>query len=249
MKVQKLLTIAISPFIILNSTISWLNKSDNDDYGFKNADATYSIIAGDDLDFSSIYFVDDKGDSHEVYASPKINTYKTGIYEVTLMSKSDPENHTMKVTVHIADMPCEVKLIDGYYDENSDQCTFKNSTTLFWSTGNYRTECKSRDVWDIAKSLEGIGGNCQSVMFRFYNYLYGKQVNYLEPEWIRYEEALPGDLIFYQNGGRGSSHVAVYLGDGLALQGNWLGSARIESIYLPNATQPIFAHPNITFAE
>jgi cell wall-associated NlpC family hydrolase len=34
-------------------------------------------------------------------------------------------------------------------------------------------------------------------------------------------EARPGDLVYYQNGGMGLAHIAVYVGNGQAVHGGW----------------------------
>ncbi|MDN4642474.1 NlpC/P60 family protein [Arthrobacter sp. PsM3] len=36
-------------------------------------------------------------------------------------------------------------------------------------------------------------------------------------------EALPGDLAYYANGGSGMAHIAVYVGNGMAVHGGWNG--------------------------
>ncbi len=36
-------------------------------------------------------------------------------------------------------------------------------------------------------------------------------------------EALPGDLAYYANGGMGLAHIAVYVGNGMAVHGGWNG--------------------------
>lgn len=36
-------------------------------------------------------------------------------------------------------------------------------------------------------------------------------------------EAQPGDLIYYANGGGGQAHIAVYVGNGMAVHGGWNG--------------------------
>lgn len=60
-------------------------------------------------------------------------------------------------------------------------------------------------------------------------------------------EAKPGDLIYYErNGftfadGTPQSHIAVYIGDGMAVHGGWNGmGTEIFSVDLPTATAPIF---------
>ena len=40
-----------------------------------------------------------------------------------------------------------------------------------------------------------------------------------------------GNLIYYDNGGRGVDHIAVYLGDGMAVHGNYNGNTVIASVY------------------
>lgn len=41
-------------------------------------------------------------------------------------------------------------------------------------------------------------------------------------------EALPGDLVYYQDGGMGMAHIAVYIGNGRAVHGGWNGNQTIE---------------------
>ncbi len=50
----------------------------------------------------------------------------------------------------------------------------------------------------------------------------------LEPEGfidlgtkVAKEQIRPGDILYYADGGRGESHVAVYVGNGQAVHGNW----------------------------
>lgn len=54
-------------------------------------------------------------------------------------------------------------------------------------------------------------------------------------------EAQPGDLIYYASNGFGSSHIAVYIGNGQAVHGGWNGMGTAEfSANLPSASAPIF---------
>jgi cell wall-associated NlpC family hydrolase len=39
--------------------------------------------------------------------------------------------------------------------------------------------------------------------------------------------AVPGDLIYYQNGGMGLAHIAVYIGNGQAVHGGWNGNQTV----------------------
>ncbi len=49
----------------------------------------------------------------------------------------------------------------------------------------------------------------------------------------------PGDFLFYQNGGRGTTHIAVYIGNGNAVHGGFNGrNVVIYSMYIDGASTP-----------
>jgi cell wall-associated NlpC family hydrolase len=51
--------------------------------------------------------------------------------------------------------------------------------------------------------------------------------------------AVPGDIIYYANGGMGLAHVAVYAGQGLAIHGGWNGNQTVSfSAYVGSG--PVF---------
>jgi hypothetical protein len=43
----------------------------------------------------------------------------------------------------------------------------------------------------------------------------------------RVTDPLPGDLIYYVNGGMGLEHIAVYIGNGMAVHGGWNGNQTV----------------------
>ena len=54
-------------------------------------------------------------------------------------------------------------------------------------------------------------------------------------------QATPGDIVYYSNGGFGSAHVAVYIGNGQAVHGGWNGNQTVVSgVNIPGATSPVF---------
>ncbi|WP_138444580.1 NlpC/P60 family protein [Sinomonas susongensis] len=53
--------------------------------------------------------------------------------------------------------------------------------------------------------------------------------------------AQPGDLVYYQNGGMGMAHIAVYVGNGMAVHGGWDGDNTV--LYSVNVgSGPVFIH-------
>lgn len=52
-------------------------------------------------------------------------------------------------------------------------------------------------------------------------------------------EAQPGDLAYYQNGGAGMAHIAVYVGNGMAVHGGWNGgTTSLQSVNVGSG--PVF---------
>lgn len=49
-----------------------------------------------------------------------------------------------------------------------------------------------------------------------------------------------GDLLYYNNGGRGVDHIAIYIGNGQAVHGNYEGKTVIASAYLSTVASPQF---------
>lgn len=92
------------------------------------------------------------------------------------------------------------------------------------------------NVWSVARSLVGYKGDCWSIVKLFYQKYSGQS-----PTTRSYTDyPIAGDLIYYANGGLGTQHWAIYLGDGLALHGNYNGIAQIASVYLAGASNPIY---------
>lgn len=51
----------------------------------------------------------------------------------------------------------------------------------------------------------------------------------------------PGDLIYYQNGGMGLAHIAVYVGNGMAIHGGWNGGT--TALFSANVgSGPVYIH-------
>ena len=63
-------------------------------------------------------------------------------------------------------------------------------------------------------------------------------------EYLQYgyvtDTPVPGNLIYYNNGGNGYDHIAIYIGDGLAVHGNYNGETVIAGAYLDGCGTPVF---------
>lgn len=106
------------------------------------------------------------------------------------------------------------------------------------------------DYYKLAKEYIGARGDCYQVATNFLRDFYNDESFKISTEEIiDYDDAVPGDVIFYERSSIGTVHWAVYLGNDLALQGNWRNSdgtysARIDSIYLEGGSAPIFYKQN-----
>ena len=89
----------------------------------------------------------------------------------------------------------------------------------------------------LAYSYLGRSGSCTFIAASYLSEIYG---NYRFAEEIPMDQARLGDWISYDNGGLGIGHDAIYLGNGLSLQGNYAGTTVIRSPFLPGATPPRF---------
>jgi len=96
-------------------------------------------------------------------------------------------------------------------------------------------------AYEIAQKYVGMPGTCLQVAYAFTREFQGERFqNFDNYKDVSVFEAAPGDIIYYENGGIGYEHWAVYLGGDLALQGNYIGGTVIGKVYLNNASDPQF---------
>ena len=122
------------------------------------------------------------------------------------------------------------KLIEDIEKEEERKAEEERQRLIALYNANYN------NAWAVARSLVGRGGDCWSICKLFIQLFSGKNIN------NRYivSDPSPGDIIYYSNGGLGINHWAIYLGDGLALHGNYNGIAQIKSIYLIGGSYPVY---------
>lgn len=111
---------------------------------------------------------------------------------------------------------------------------------------NAITNCEiSSDPVATAQCFVGLEGWCTTIAQKFIDAYFGAGYSIYDTYDISYEEAKPGDVIYYADGGLGMQHYAVYLGNDIALQGNMSGGiSKIGSVYLNYGTEPQFRRIN-----
>ena len=120
------------------------------------------------------------------------------------------------------------------------------------NTNNYKRRRKENDEFEqlkglvdydtfhLAENFIGMPGGCNEVAQAFINSYYGEGYNIFDTYPVTKEEAMPGDIIYYINGGLGEQHYAVYLGGASALQGNIYGTTVLGSVYMNYGSEPQF---------
>lgn len=171
-----------------------------------------------------------------------VDTSKAGVYSVKI-TKGD-KNIGYKSIVIAKD-----ELEDGNIVENEtknevnniteDTETASKDTSAETSASNTLDKNDSRIA--LAYSWEGISGTCENIAFNYLQAIgYLQDYTYESYLGYRYSNGFnklssPSafmTLIEYDNG----AHVAVYLGNGMALHGNYSGKAKVASMYLSNMT-------------
>ena len=93
-------------------------------------------------------------------------------------------------------------------------------------------------VWDVANYLVGSEGDCFYIAQLFINIYMGE--GHLIANAYEVDTPAPGDVIYYADGGLGIEHWAIYLGQDLALHGNYSGRATIGAAQLNNASKGVY---------
>lgn len=96
---------------------------------------------------------------------------------------------------------------------------------------------------EVAEQFIGMEGSCNKVAQAFINTYLGSEYSIYKTVSVSIEDAQPGDVIYYSDGGIGLQHWAVYLGGNSALQGNINGTTAIGSVYMNYGSEPQFLRP------
>lgn len=175
-------------------------------------------------------------------------------YEVKVINADDSKVPGEK-QIQITAQDARGNVSDAYIDINVISSEEWNQYVID-NTNNYKRrrkeneefeELKGRvdyDAFHLAEEFIGMPGGCNVVAQAFINSYFGEGYNIFDTYPVTKEEAMPGDIIYYTNGGLGDHHYAVYLGGASALQGNIYGTTVLGSVYMTYGTEPQFKRLN-----
>lgn len=130
---------------------------------------------------------------------------------------STPETPTTPVEPTVPETPTEPTTPTNPYADLNARIAAAAQTLVGVTDGQWCTQ-----VVQQALALAGVSDAYQ-LWPDEYAGMYGYYTN--DPQ--------PGNLIYYNNGGPGVNHIAIYIGNGLAVHGNYNGRTVIESVYIP----------------
>lgn len=130
---------------------------------------------------------------------------------------STPETPTTPVEPTVPETPTEPTTPTNPYADLNARIAAAAQTLVGVTDGQWCTQ-----VVQQALALAGVSDAYQ-LWPDEYAGMYGYYTN--DPQ--------PGNLIYYNNGGCGVDHIAIYIGNGLAVHGNYNGRTVIESVYIP----------------
>lgn len=130
---------------------------------------------------------------------------------------STPETPTTPVEPTVPETPAEPTTPTNPYADLNARIAAAAQTLVGVTDGQWCTQ-----IVQQALALAGVSDAYQ-LWPDEYAGMYGYYTN--DPQ--------PGNLIYYNNGGRGVDHIAIYIGNGLAVHGNYNGRTVIESVYIP----------------
>ena len=196
---------------------------------------TITVTVGEDFDIKDRITVTDNSDDYRLVCYGEYDSKHSGTYKIKLIAMDKSGNTSSKeVLINVVEEPEPVV----YYGENTYTAVYSDPGSL---AANGTTT--ANDAYSIALSLVGMGGQCTTVANAFLAAYYG-DATYSNCYAVSAEEARPGDVIYYADGGLGVQHYAIYLGGDSTLHGNWQGSAQIKGVYVNNASAPQFLRPN-----
>ena len=196
------------------------------------------LYDSDDINYLDYVEVSDNSDKYEVNVVDEDNAKLPGERQVHIEAKDRQEN--------VTDAYLDVKVINAtewkeYVADRTNHYNRRRTENIDFENlkGNV-----DYNAFHLAEEFIGMGGGCNEVAQAFINAYYGEGYNIFDTYPVSKEEAMPGDIIYYTNGGLGDHHYAVYLGGSSALQGNIYGTTVLGSVYMTYGTEPQFQRLN-----
>ena len=155
--------------------------------------------------------------------------YKAGTYTFTVSavdSSGNTASSQMSVTVNKTE-PVVVNTSNLYYGSNPDRSNYAGASVLVdaaYAQLGRRQDCTML----VTNALAAAGINYHGWPAGYFSLGYT----------VSGSEAQPGDLIYYDNAGAGVPHIALYIGNGMAIHGGWQGSTKIAPAYVGSG--PVF---------
>ena len=198
---------------------------------------------------------DDSGNC-QLLSFGKIDVTKEGNYELLVIATDDSLNATSaKLKVKIMSKEDYQKKHDKRAKEKEEAERLARQEAIAkenaakaearLAQANSLSNIPSNSSLSVtANAMVGMPGDCFYMATALMQKVYGPNVSLSNRYAISASEAQPGDIIFYANGGLGTTHWAVYLGGTTAFHGNWNGRAKIGSVYLNSGSAPQFYRVN-----
>ena len=155
--------------------------------------------------------------------------YKAGDYTFTV-NAVDSSGNTATAAIYVTvnkTEPVVVKASNLYYGSSPDRSHYAGPDVLVsaaYAQLGVRQDCTML----VTNALAAAGINFHGWPAGYFSLGYT----------VSSAEARPGDLIYYDDAGAGVPHIALYIGNGMAIHGGWQGSTKIAPAYVGSG--PIF---------
>lgn len=214
---------------------------------FKNEDGIV-LAENEPLILSDYIEVEDEDENVSVTSFGKVDLTKAGSYNINIIAADSSKN--------VTSIEAEVKVVtqEEYEDylkqkeiklreKEAEERRVRHQEMVEYFASENDDLLGGTDIYELALQYVGRTGQCTTIAQSFLKDYFGHGSIYDAYE-VSYEDAQPGDIITYANGGLGLPHVAIYLGQGKALHGNWKGSAVIADAIMGGASDPVFSRAN-----
>lgn len=195
------------------------------------------IKEGEEVDLSEFVNIKTQEEdmAYQVMSLSVSDITVTGTHKVRLLAV-DEEHNIAETTMTI------IVLSEEEYELLEEEVRYQKGKASEYNTEflDLKGDFYDGDIYSLAQSFIGMKGDCLHVALAFLSAYFGFSVSTRNTYPVSAEEAQPGDLIYYSDGGLGVQHWAVYLGGDAALHGNYLGTTVIGKVYMNKASAPTF---------